>query len=39
MGFPVICRREELHACMEATSLYYEKLATFLHVRGSESTL
>ena len=22
---------EELHACMEATSLYYEKLATFLH--------
>ena len=26
--------REELHACMEATSVYYEKLATFLHDAG-----
>lgn len=25
---------EELHACMEATSVYYEKLATFLHDAG-----
>ena len=25
---------EELHACMEATSQYYEKLATFLHDAG-----
>ena len=26
--------REELHACMEATSVYYEKLATFLYDAG-----
>ena len=25
---------EELHVCMEATSSYYEKLATFLHDAG-----
>lgn len=27
-------KHEELHACMEATSQYYEKLATFLHDAG-----
>jgi transposase len=26
--------REELHVCMEATSVYYEKLASFLHDAG-----